>query len=588
VQARVEPWVRELKSLHERYASGALPPAERPAYVARAEEVLALVADSQNREVRPGQKRRRTPRIERAVQVDVVAGGRRERTMTIDLGAGGCAVLLGSAPAVGERATVRIRVDAAHEVETGATVAAVRGRKGKHVRVSFAFDPLPPDAAARVVHCVLGHVLSDLWRYRDGLEPLSAGAARPAAGPAVPAGALQPLEEELAARLALDAIALPPYPAVAMKVQQLVARGDFDFADVAGLVGSDPSLAADVLRCANSALYSRGVPTASLPQALTRIGTDQVLRLALSSGVSPLAQRPGRLASLRRALWIESLAGAVICQELAFTRGLRADEAFVLGLLHDFGKVVVCSCLEAVHERRGDVASQPAERWAALLERHHVAAGELLAERWSLSSLVRDVVARHHGPDDGGAEDPALLEVVRASDEVVALLTRSPRVTSADLAFLPRMRDQRERDLVARTIELLPAFVAAFEPAPAAGDGGPSLVAPATELAPGERAVSFGVTLTLARSSWRYAAIAMASNGLVLRGAQAVPENQLVEATLESSPRLRLWAVAKLSRREGDAVRVELKPFGLSGEARGAWDALYASAAPGRPAPQAA
>ena len=45
---------------------------------------------------------------------------------------------------------------------------------------------------------------------------------------------------------------LPPYPAVALRVQNAMGRPDFGLAEVAHLVSADAALAADVLRCANS------------------------------------------------------------------------------------------------------------------------------------------------------------------------------------------------------------------------------------------------------------------------------------------------------------------------------------------------
>ena len=57
--------------------------------------------------------------------------------------------------------------------------------------------------------------------------------------------------------VARDAVEIPPYPAVAMKIERLVGGGDFGLDELARLVASDQALAADVLRCGNSASHLR-------------------------------------------------------------------------------------------------------------------------------------------------------------------------------------------------------------------------------------------------------------------------------------------------------------------------------------------
>src|SRR5689334_15913589 len=81
------------------------------------------------------------------------------------------------------------------------------------------------------------------------------------------------------------AVKVPPYPAVAMRVEEMVRREDYGLGELTRLVASDQALAADALRCANSAFYSRGGTVTSLNAAITRIGAKEVVRLALASGL---------------------------------------------------------------------------------------------------------------------------------------------------------------------------------------------------------------------------------------------------------------------------------------------------------------
>jgi HD-like signal output (HDOD) protein len=347
-------------------------------------------------------------------------------------------------------------------------------------------------------------------------------------------------------------------------------------------VGADAALAADILRCANSAMYRRGAPVTALTQAITRIGAQQVMRLLLASGLATHAQAPGVLAVLRRLIWIEGLASAAVCQELARLRGLRTEEAFVLGLLHDFGRVVTATALEAIVGERHPVARWPLAAWAELVDRQHVAVGLALAGRWGLPPLVGQVIALHHG-GEGRCDDPGLCEVVRVSDEVVALLMARSRVEAADLVRVAGLRGAAEREALERVLEQVPDFVAAFEaPTPPAGAAPAPAIEPAASALPeGARAIKLGVSLSVARRPRLFTADRIAPDGLSMVGDDPVPENRLLEARLYAEQPLSAWFLVRRCRPEGAGWRVDAQPFALSGPLREAWAALVAGSGGG-------
>jgi HD-like signal output (HDOD) protein len=378
---------------------------------------------------------------------------------------------------------------------------------------------------------------------------------------------------DLAARGELN---VPPQPAVALRVQEALGRGA-GLAQVAQLVGADAALTAAILRCANSALYRRGDAVTDLHQAITRIGVAEVQRLLLASGLAAHAQALGPLVALRRLLWIEGLAGAAICQELARLRDLRAEEAFLLGLLHDFGAVVAASAVESLVEQEPGGLSRPLAAWAALLERLHVPVGLAVAERWKLPQAVREVIAAHHGSPAGRCRDPRLLEVVVASDEIVARLLVSGRVTHPDLEHLRGVASAEERAAVERLVEKLPELIAAFEtPASSVHVASPSVEAPETTL-PGERrAVRLEVSVSVARRTRRYTAVELHPDGLVLEGGEPLPENRLLEAAVAGPEPFTAWVLTRLCTRTAEGFRAEVHPFAMSPVLRQAWAKLAA------------
>ncbi len=388
------------------------------------------------------------------------------------------------------------------------------------------------------------------------------------------------IEQALAALAERREVVVPPYPAVAMRVQEVMGRKNFGLGEVAELIGADGVLASDLLRCANSVMYRRGAPVIDLTQALARIGVQQVTRLLLASGLASHAQALGPLVPLRRMVWIEGLSAAAVCQEVARLRGLRTEDAFTLGLLHDFGKVVAVAGLEALLEQEQLQVSFARAEWEGAVHRLHQPLGLAMAARWRLPGLVHEVIAGHHGAR-AACSDPGLLAAVTVSDEVVALLLRKARVTEQDLAEGSGL-SPAERGPVARVLEQIPDFVAAFEsPASSAAVAAPRISPPPpSAAAAGRRPVKFGVSVSVARRPRMFSAAAIGEGDLVLRGDEPLPENRLLEAKLYGPRPFSIWVLSRRCQRDGAGYQVEVQPFALTGPLRELWSQLALGEAP--------
>ncbi|MBI5068419.1 MAG: HDOD domain-containing protein [Deltaproteobacteria bacterium] len=368
------------------------------------------------------------------------------------------------------------------------------------------------------------------------------------------------------------AVKVPPYPAVAMKVDKLVKREDYGLDELTKLVASDQALAADALRCANSAFFSRGMPVTSLVQAITRIGGKEMARLAIASGLGAHARAPGPLASLKRRIWLDGLAGAALCQELARKRLLDVEEAFVCGLLHDFGRMIAVACVEEILAAHPGQRAMPLEYWLGVVDRYHVELGLVLAAKWDLPQMVSDVISLHH-TDPQGAEEPRMVELVMAADEVVRMLGESISLTAEDLGAISLLSGP-ECELVSRVLDRLPAFIASFEgDAPAAAPGQSLVEAelPQEEGMAGPRPVDFPVEIVAGRDRRVYRAMGIATNNLMVNGPTPLPENVLLQVELRSDPPISCWASAKVSWPENGGHTVLLQPFALNGKAHESW-----------------
>lgn len=206
------------------------------------------------------------------------------------------------------------------------------------------------------------------------------------------------------------------------------------------IVDKDTELAAVITRLAASPAFTGTVgERISLPYAILRLGREGVRSVCLTASLATIALEAGPLHDLRHRVWRECLASALTCQSAAQARGLSADDAYLAGLLHDFGKVAALRAIEADHPE--SASASDVLFWAELVERHHCDAGWIMTDRWLLPDAVQSATARHHLPSDG---DP-LLEVVQVVDLVVArAIQQGWQITADEIASMPGVRSQDE------------------------------------------------------------------------------------------------------------------------------------------------
>jgi putative nucleotidyltransferase with HDIG domain len=208
---------------------------------------------------------------------------------------------------------------------------------------------------------------------------------------------------------------LPLLPEVCAEI--LAQRDDtYEPRRLADLIRRDQSLAGHLLRIANSALYLPQVPIVSLQQAISRLGFLAIRQITLLIAVQGRAfSVPGHEASVR-ALFQHALATALCAQEIARLRRLSVDEAFLCGLLHDLGRVVLW---QALLDLPGG-AALPAPARAEILDGLHAQAGAALVQRWALPGRLAETVRHHHQP--GHPEAPKIAPLIALADDLARFM----------------------------------------------------------------------------------------------------------------------------------------------------------------------
>ena len=209
-----------------------------------------------------------------------------------------------------------------------------------------------------------------------------------------------------------------PVPGPSMEsLSKLAVNSHPEFDEIENVVRSDPALAAQILRAANSAGNQGTNKITSIGTALVRLGQRQVLKWALammSEGLSNPLVGYGCPAGVR----YQALLRANAAQFLAEASGIGEPGAcYCAGLFADIGKFIL-----------DDLVGEPLRDGERFVDREratfgidHAEAGSVIARSWGMPEPLVDLIRFHHDPSLAVATDNA--RVVCAADALASALS---------------------------------------------------------------------------------------------------------------------------------------------------------------------
>lgn len=227
------------------------------------------------------------------------------------------------------------------------------------------------------------------------------------------------LTSMIAARVDSNEFKLPVFNRVALEVQNAVSA-EADIRKIESIILKDQALASEILRVANSAFFAGLAKQQNIQQALVRLGTDRALSLVMMtarkqafSAAHPL------LCQIMNKLWQHAAASATACRWVAIKCGYpeQAETAFLCGLLHDLGSLVVLKALdEILLTGIGQDLTEPLihEVFASL----HTEYGHRIMQSWHLPPHYAQLALNHHQPARDNSDQ--LLLIVRVVDAACA------------------------------------------------------------------------------------------------------------------------------------------------------------------------
>lgn len=219
---------------------------------------------------------------------------------------------------------------------------------------------------------------------------------------------------------------LPALPTVYQKVVSSIRDSGASIHELAAIIEHDPGLTSTLLKAANSAFFGARHTVTTLPRACTLLGLEMLTGLVLNHelvGAHAAHFGPGgALASLPD----HSFRVGALAREIAIAEGLPlefAERAFICGLLHDVGRLV----LQVAPPAQPPAGATP---HPAL---DHSRAGAYLLALWGFPDLIVTAVASHHDIGFSPGEEFTLSHAVCAAN---ALVNHPEAATPADAALV--------------------------------------------------------------------------------------------------------------------------------------------------------
>ncbi|MDH4099276.1 MAG: HDOD domain-containing protein [Nitrospirota bacterium] len=227
--------------------------------------------------------------------------------------------------------------------------------------------------------------------------------------------------------LVKDTRDIPALPIIVTKILSLIDSADSSVRQVSDLVMTDQSLVAKILKMANSAYYGRSKEITTVQNAINLLGFKALKEIVLSAGMAGLYNRSLDGYGLEKGLlWKHSLSTAIAAGIIARkVRYPEPEEAYIGGLLHDVGKLIVDQHMKGVvkeilNKAQSDqIAFIVAEK--EVLGYDHTEVGGLVAEKWNLPANLIEVIRGHHIPEQSTL-NPRLTAIVHLANCLVLTL----------------------------------------------------------------------------------------------------------------------------------------------------------------------
>lgn len=240
----------------------------------------------------------------------------------------------------------------------------------------------------------------------------------------------------LSNRLSAAVERMPAFPKSVQRILELTRDINCPPKELVAVIEKDPVIAIKILKIVNSAYFSLPSKVTSISQSVIFLGLNTLKNLALNFSTIGMLPRRNAAGFDMQGYLMHSLLTAGIARELVdrYADGeADATDAYTVGLLHNFGKVVFAQFMpqEFHHALELSASEQVALHVAeeTIIGADHAYVGAMLAQHWQFpSSLVACIGGHHLGSGEG-----ALAECLHAADLISEQLCAAPDHNATDI-----------------------------------------------------------------------------------------------------------------------------------------------------------
>lgn len=197
-------------------------------------------------------------------------------------------------------------------------------------------------------------------------------------------------------------VGIPAFPKKVTNILKTIHKAGSTFPEIAKAIEEDPSISIEVLKLANSPLFTGSGSISNLTDAIRRIGISNIERILYVIGT----KRVFLTNNIKiEELWNHAYRTAFYSARLAKLRNpsSKKDIASLGGLLHDLGRMVLATLekpiIEILNQLRKDRLMNNSDFIEEIsLGTNHTEVGKLLADKWNFPDDICDIILYHHRP----------------------------------------------------------------------------------------------------------------------------------------------------------------------------------------------
>lgn len=213
---------------------------------------------------------------------------------------------------------------------------------------------------------------------------------------------------------------VPTLPVIYQELFKKMQDPDIAVPEIAELITQDQALSTKILHLVNSAFYGYSKQIKTISRAVVILGFRAVRSAALAISVFDYFNDEESDSVNMLDFWKHSIAVASICKVMAKELGInQQEEAFIVGLLHDVGKLIEKRYFDNDFREVCTVAQEQHLSWydceKALFQVHHATIGKAVFRAWNFPPSVVDAVQFHHQPS-ASIKVPQLTALVHLAD----------------------------------------------------------------------------------------------------------------------------------------------------------------------------